>query len=277
MFEQQHIEASAGPDIKNFALVFYERRDFDFVPDASKVKYFGTIDLDKWHKDQVALLKQQVKQIRSMYPNGKIHVITNLASLPVSGVFVHQKQVDSSHLMKLEIYGFIDEPVMYIDTDIIMLKRFSEHHLVDNGGSFNLYVKYPTRSNYFTEHFVNKVCKQKLPASLPIDMWNCSVVHVLRPDKKISEEMKELHFAYFDNRQGILDMGRCSDSDELPTSLYSKLKSFKMAAFDDVAVNRVRLSLDSLWSKEVQSVHYSAVQKDLCLKEYPLVKRKMLL
>ena len=250
-------------DIRNFILTRYLRETWDNNPHHMN-KACGNMDMQKWHEVQEMLYKQQIKQLKYLYPKATIHVLTNDEKrLKEKDVTVHyKKDMPSCHLAKLNVYGLIDEPAMYIDNDIIIVRKWNQKEL-ETDAPFNLY-----RKN--SQEELQKWAKEKLPVD-GNGYFNAGIIWIKKPSKSLVETLQEYHEKYFSDREKIINLGGWADSDELPVTLYVYDKKYQMKKFKTVGVGRNQIKFDEM--KKFQSVHYGGLsQKMKCINEYNLIK-----
>ena len=252
--------------IDNFILVHYRRDAFDNMPEYEK-KANGNIDMVAWADIHFRLLRQQIAQIRSMYPRAKIHLITSELNVP-SNVICHWSPASpKNHICKLAIYDLLDEPAMYIDSDILLLRPFEEQHLTTTN-SFNTYRSHST-------YDFRKVASKELPFHIPCQP-NAGMVWIPKPSKALAQELYEIHSDYFNDKQRFLDNNYWADNDELALAFYIQKHQIKMNEFRDVSVPRSWPNLGDI--RQYHSIHYTGIEtswKKLCLVEYTEYKRKM--
>lgn len=179
-------------DIKNFILTRYTRDNFDNAPLSEKNK-IEKLNMNDWDHVQELLFKQQIKQLKKIYPNCSIHVITNNPEIKsYKNINVHLIECNSNHLCKLFAYGLLKEPSMYIDNDIIINKKFEEKHLPFEN-PFNFYMK-------SMPYNVQDLSPKKLPVLMD-HHYNGGIIWIPKPSSEIRDEIIELHKKYFSDRQ----------------------------------------------------------------------------
>lgn len=248
-------------EIKNFILTRYLRKTWDNMPQDVRNVY-GDMDMNKWDCVQEDLYKQQIKQIKSFYPKANIHVLTNDEKrLNEKDIIVHfKKDMPSSHISKLLVYGLLDEPAMYIDNDIIICRKWNDQEL-ETENPFNFYIQ-------SGKYNIQAIAKEKL--HVPLDNhWNAGVIWIKKPSKKLVEIFQEYHWRYFSDKKLIINHGNWADSDELPVALYIIENKLNMNLSKEIGVPRKRTNFESIIN--LQSIHYTGIDiedKKLCIKDY---------
>lgn len=213
-----------------------------------------TRDLDEYNTIQVKLLWQLADQIAVLYPKATLHIITNEDHVDRGNMVFHKLNFPPSHVAKIHMYGLLDEPCMYMDSDILFMDKFTEEEL-DCEGPFNFF-------GSLSRGDVQKNASKPLPCPVPV-LYNAGLVWIPRPSAAMVEEMMALHQEYFANDKEILV------GDEAAASLYVFLHDIKMKYEPRINVHRGRISNKDLSSQ--QTVHYSGYDiklKRLCLEEY---------
>ena len=139
--------------INNFILIHYCRDISKRAPISIKKEF-----IERWSDLQHVLLNRQIKRIRNLYPNAKIHILTNEKINFDSKVFIHCKNFNSDHTSKFLLFGLIDEPSIYLDSDLILIDRFPQQKF-----------KFDEPFNLFRSRFnpiLSNISSKKLPFSL---------------------------------------------------------------------------------------------------------------
>lgn len=230
------------------------------------IDHFITIlhDLRKDSNQYLFLLECFKEQINHFYPNSTIHILTNLYLEDYENVVHHTvPDMPKGFINKLLLYGLIDVPAMYMDCDIIILKKFEQEHLpVEN--PFNLY----------NIAFMTDFCKL---SSLPLDEsyrnschYNTGIAWIPKPDKQIVKDLFNIRNLYFSDPATFV--GKNILNDEHAVSFFVKYNGLEMKLNDDV--NRFRQEIELGDIQNNQSVHYLGHAKEnLFLEEYPMFKK----
>ena len=242
-------------DIRNFITIRWDKTEIEppppWITDCSK-------SLDKHIEIHEKLFAQFTKQIRIIYPKATLHVITNKPLKNKDKLIFHKMDVPSNHLSKLHMYGLIDEPAMYIDTDVIIVSKFLDKH-IDVSGPFNYYKSGGERSDLHTH------AKKDLPVQIKY-LYNAGLVWIASPSPKIVEDMQYLHEEYF-HRKEVEDRIGFQIGDEHSSSLYSAINNIKFHQFDEINVLRGHVTN----MQDCQTVHYTGYDlkhKEQCLDEF---------
>lgn len=204
------------------------------------------------------MLYRMIDQIKSFYPDARIHLMTNTAD-PIDGVILHYFDFESNHSSKFYLYGLLDVPAMYLDVDIVLLKPFKADHLVTES-PFNLYCV-----SFFND--LQKMSRKPLPVKTN-KVLNAGIIWIPRPSKQITQELIDIHTEYFSDVNYMLNQGNWPCVDEYALAVYIEKHSLKMNMSSEV--NRSRHSLrDLVEAKQCQTVHYPGISaKRLYEKEY---------
>ena len=204
--------------------------------------------LTEYYKDVGLYHELMIKQIDSLYENYEIHVITNVKEESTDKVIYHYfPDLIQSNYAKLMIYGLLDKPAMYLDNDIILVRKFEEKHLpMDN--AFNMYQEFD----------------MPLPKGFPSYMfdyphYNSGIVWVAKPDKEITEALFSVKDRFVVHEAGWA-------VDEYPLNFFIHAFGMKMHLFPEVDAYRKSTKIPL---KECQSIHYAGV-KELFLSELKL-------
>ena len=238
--------------IENFILIKYTKKSLDapdHVKDAPK--------LTDWNDYQELMFRTMLEQLNYFYPTSTIHIITNEKHKNTSKLIWHyQENLEANHNTKLSIYGLLDTPAMYIDSDILMVRPFQKQHL-SSTAPFNLY-------QYSNSRSLQSLCSKKLEFDSD-KQYNCGMVWISRPNKQIVTELWEIKNNYFNNR-GLIESQRAwYNNDEHPVSYFVSKYNLHMKMFDEV--NAFRTSCKNILKQ--QSIHYTGVHnKEKFVKEY---------
>lgn len=217
------------PTVKNFITTFYNKKSPD-----------GNIHESKLESTNILHYRLHLhlqKQLRYFYPNSKLHVITNDNMSNKKNVYYHKFNFKDSHILKLQMYGLLSEESIYLDSDIILFEKFKEEHL-PNQNDFNMY--------WYITMNLQQFAKIILPVSVN-KLYNAGVVYIPRPNKKITDDMLNIHYKYFNDNDLRV-------TDETSASIYMVLKNIEMTTNDMVNVQKSLCEFDL---KKKQSVHYT--------------------
>lgn len=243
------------PKIENFILIKYRKDNYD-APSSVKHKLPS---LDKWNELQDIIFETAISRLHLFYPDSTIHIITNETNKKNSDkIIFHQDDVPTNWSTKLLVYGLLDVPAMYLDTDILLLKPFEEKHL-RTAAPFNLYEMTSLRN-------LQMLSKKKLEFTCK-GQFNCGMIWISRPSKAIVEELQRIKKEYFNNKDLIESKKLWFHNDEYTVTYFVKKYNMKMKFFPGVNVFRDRCQFEDISS--FQSVHYASIDgKKLFLKEY---------
>lgn len=210
-----------------------------------------TRNLEEYNEIQIKLLQKLSNQIKVLYPKATLHIITNEDHQNKGNIHFHKFDFAPSHVAKNYMYGLLDEPAMYIDADVILVRKFTKKELS---------IDYPyTYFGGISGGNIKKLAKKPTPCDVE-KIYNAGMVWIQKPNKKITESMMNLHFEYFDN----YDV-----SDEASATLYTHLNNIQI--IPNFKINRSRSEIDEDEILHHQSVHYTGYDmqwKRLFFKEY---------
>jgi hypothetical protein len=193
------------PKIKNFLILDYSvhpkddgwiRMRRDRFPDSDRIAQlsFGFA----------------VRQLKRFYPQSFIHVLTNKPQSNSRNIVYHLDVEYSFPFCKLVIYRLLDEPFMYIDTDIILHRPFTHRHL-ETQNSFNLFTTLHGHTNWLAELI--------RPFPRPVtSRYNSGLIWVAQPDPGLTGELLRLREEYLPHTQ----------IDEFLLTLYIAERNLKM-------------------------------------------------
>jgi hypothetical protein len=195
-----------------------------------------------------------IEQIKTIYKDHRIHVLTNV-NMKKQGVVYHfDPDLEPNNYAKLKVFGLLDEPAIYVDSDVILVRRFLPEELPTDS-PFNLYQSYTDTSKLTPE-------MQTYPH------YNTGVMWIPRPDQKIVEALLSVRNKFMIHPNGWVN-------DEYPISWFVKENGLKMATGG--LVNRGREHLKASEVGKYQSVHYTGPQyKNLLPEELARLRLKML-
>lgn len=217
------------PTIKNFITTFYSKKSPDNNIHESKLESTNLLH----HRLHLHLQSQ----LRYFYPNSKLHVITNDDMPNKKNVYYHKFNFKDGHILKLQMYGLLSEESIYLDSDIILFDKFKKEHLPEEN-DFNMY--------WYINMNLQQFAKITLPVSVN-SLYNAGVVYIPKPNKKITDDMLNIHYNYFDDHDLRV-------TDETSASVYMVLKKINMITNNMVNVQKSLCKYDF---QKKQSVHYT--------------------
>jgi hypothetical protein len=241
-------------DVSNFILIKYARDVLDNKPPWESIDSQG----ERAYFDvQPVLFDLMVKQIRNIYPKAKIHVLTNDPSYKAEGLVVHVRDFTPNHTAKYLLYGLLDEPAMYLDSDIILLKKFPLRYLqIDT--PFTVFEA--TRNQD-----LQLLSARPLPAPTSV-VFNAGIIWIARPSQQVVEAMQKLQADHFDDRTLIESRGHWFLNDEYAMSAYISMIGHQPLC--GTGINVPRYSCDAEDIPLLQTVHYTGFgAKDKFMKE----------
>jgi hypothetical protein len=225
-----------------------------------------TFDMDGWDTPQTRAYYAHnskyhaltLKRIRELYPETKIHVLTNEEPERATGVTYHVLPTERNGYCKLEMFSMIDGPCMFVDNDVLLVRRFTEEELPDDA-PFNVYT----------------LCPEQLRENMPPILkefrhYNTGVVWLPRHDDRI---VSALNLAK-ERFRHVYKNGWVND--EFPISYVIQELGLKMSLFD--AVNKYRSDIKACDIGSYQSVHYTGPEvKQLYDQESRTFDKRMML
>lgn len=200
-----------------------------------------------YYKDLDQMHTLMIDQLTSFYPDCKIHVVTNEHKQNTANVIYHYRDTNTNYA-KLHMFGLLDEPAMYLDSDIILLRPWEEKHLQAEG-NFNLYQKFDVGlPEGFPEQY-------KFMYDYP--HHNSGMIWIPRPEKALSETLLAMA-----TRFPVHDGGWVAD--EYPTNYFIYAMGWKMNLFPEVNAYRKSTKVPL---RDCQSIHYAGC-KELFWDEY---------
>jgi hypothetical protein len=240
--------------ITNFILIKYTKKSLD-APD--HIKYVPKIG--DWNDCQETMFRIMIEQLNYFYPKSTIHIITNEKNKNTNRLIWHYNpNLETNHNTKLMIYGLLDAPAMYIDTDILIVRPFKAQHL-STSSPFNLY-------QYSNQRNLQNLCRKKLELTSD-KQYNCGLVWIPRPSKQIVAELWNIKNSYFNDRELIEQQHAFYNNDEHPISYFVAKYNLHMKMFKIVNAFRYKYREEEL--PNMQSIHYTGIKnKALFTKEY---------
>lgn len=223
------------PNIKNFITTKYTRKELGYLKN-----FYPSADnafLDNWNNLHERLHRHLEYQLKYFYPESHLHIITNENKLNTKKKTYYKFDFDDNHLIKLFMYGLLSEPAMYLDSDIILFRKFTEEELPKEN-DFNLY-------NYVNID-LEKLISMKLPISIK-KLYNAGIVYISNPNKKTTNDL----FSILENN---FTPKNCHITDEVCVSYFIGNKNIKMLEINEINIQK-SLCIKNFYEK--QSVHYS--------------------
>jgi hypothetical protein len=221
---------------------------------------FSKENYSRYLEQQYKLFEFSKQHIHKVYPKAHIHILTNQKHWKDNNYITHHvEDFPPTHTIKFKLYGLLKEPAMYLDTDIVINRKWAAHQLPTDT-PFNCY-SYSFDSNFDLQ--------SRSPIPLPCKvnkLLNAGMIWIPKPDKTIVEELTELHKKYFDFKDWLLTRKMICNDDERALSLYVCIHNMRMKIMPEVNMRRGDGPLD----KMAQSIHYCTKRaKDLMVKEVP--------
>ena len=220
--------------IKNFIIIKYKKDKLDMV--------VATEQQDLYLNCQDSLFDKMILQIRHHYPESNIHVLTNY-DFKCDGVIFHKINFKPNHCCKFLLYSLLDEPAMYIDCDVLMLRRFNESEL-ETVHPFKFY-------NISRQLDLSKISKN---ISGALTIYNAGIIWIPRPDKKITQDMQQIESDFFSDKDFCIKNEEWPYNDENAASLYVRNNNIYFEKSDTVGVIEFGIN------QSVQSIHYTGLE-----------------
>lgn len=206
----------------------------------------------EYYKDLEAMHELMLVQLTSLYPKCTIHVITNEHKENTANVVYHYRETNTNYA-KLHMFSLLDEPAMYVDCDIILLRPWEEKHLQAEG-AFTLYQPFDVG--------LPKGFPEQYEFMYQYQHYNSGMIWIPRPDKAMSELLTQMTSRFPVHEGGWV-------ADEYPINYFIYAMGWKMNLFPDVNAYRKSTKIPLA---ECQSLHYAGC-KELFWDEYRLLKR----
>lgn len=223
----------------NFILVHYKTE----YTSAKRMYYYNNLDL--YHD-------LMIWQISNLYANEKfeIHVITDVPKRSTENIIYHSfpDLVKNNHA-KLNIFGLLDKPAMYLDNDIILMRKFEEKHL-PNDSAFSLYQGFDIMREWKWPSFMYDYTH-----------YNSGMVWIPKPDKEITKTLFKFKDIFTIHEGGWAN-------DEFSISFFVHKFNMKMPVLPEVSAYR---KFSKIPLTKCQSIHYAGF-KELFLPELKLLK-----
>lgn len=208
-------------------------------------------NLGNYYRDNQKRYEIIIKRLKKLYPECKIHVITDKKNLHNVESYIFPN-LPRNNFAKLYIFGLLNEPAIYIDNDILLIKKFLPDDLKTEN-AFNLFAEYRNADYKSLSKFIKLKYKH----------YNTGVVFVNKPDKNITKEMLHLSKDFLIHKNGWVN-------DEYVISYYVHKYNLNMNLSNKINKYRSDIKFNELLS--YQSVHYTGESKELFFKEYIPVK-----
>jgi hypothetical protein len=216
--------------IENFILVRYDKKELNIADKLCTQLSPRRFEIQRY------LYAGCLKQIKKFYPKATIHVLTNKADSTPGVIYHVMETLPTNNLSKLQIFGLLEKPAMFIDCDVEICKLFEPHHLPTNI-PFNVYKTYNDAKITFYKHY------------------NTGVVWIPNPSKTIVQELITI------NQQHFSDPSMWLYNDEYPISYYIHNKRLQMKEYREV--NCLIAQEDAT---DAQTIHYSFQKEQLLQK-----------
>ena len=193
-----------------------------------------------YYKDLDLFHDLMIKQIYALYDDFEIHVITNVDKPSNNKVTYHYlPDLEKSNYAKLLMFGLLDKPAMYLDNDIILLRKFAEEHLPEEN-DFNLYQQFdvPIPDGY-------------PPFMYDYPHYNSGMIWIPRPNKQITEVLQKIKDK-FPKHEGDWT------ADEYPINYFIYAFAMKMKLFPEVNAYRKSTKIPL---KDCHSIHYAGIKE----------------
>jgi hypothetical protein len=203
-------------EIKNFILIKYDKTAGDDLQSGVDYNYHRLV--------QERLFDFMVDQLQRIYPRSYIHVITDKPIARGKMLISHCLSFPHNYLNKFLVWDLLDEPSMYLDTDIILHYPFLRHHIITEN-SFNLY-------NYFDQNIQEG---SRIPFVRPVlKHYNCGIIWIAKPSKGFSDVLLKIHEKYFSDDEYLVANGMMPNQDEHAVSFYVETTELEMKLFPEV-------------------------------------------
>lgn len=224
--------------LDNFILIYYEKDKLNHFELKRHEKYNPNLPIDfrlKIHKNLINLC---IKRIKDLYPKATIHLITD-KKRNWTNVIEHVFDNMNDHTAKFAMYGLLNDPAMYIDSDVLLVKPFSKKHL-DIDSPIN-----PYDFNHINTFIWNGEV---------YNHYHSGVVYVKNPSQAMQKEIEYLYNVAFKDTD-ILD-GK-SINDEYAMSMFISKRKLNITIFPgEVNVMYHERFNDLKEMMKCQSIHY---------------------
>ena len=254
--------------IDNFLLLYYANKDLTYVNGLKRSLYPKEQFHKLYSRIQKPFLNLCLKRIFDLYPNSKVHILTNKKIAIRSSLRNVYQHIDSdlprNHLAKLKLYNTIDEPCLYMDTDIVLHRRFLESEL-HCPGQFKMFQSYRM---------------EKLAAYLDLSdflAYNAGMIYIKEPSSQLVSDFEDIQKNVFCDLPKLDKHDLPQNVDEFAVSYWCMKNNIVMNPSPSVSFPRAHIkSLEQLVN--YQSVHYMHLKYKLMLvdefhKIYPIFFR----
>lgn len=190
---------------------------------------------------QEKLFWLMTRQLRIFYPQAKINVLTDEVGADPRLIY-HVNPIENNHMSKLQLFGLLDRPAMYLDCDLLIVRPFQTDEL-PLSLPFHVY-RTVTQPNW------------KILPQFDYPHHNNGVIWIPRPSQKLTKELIDLKEKHFADKKLYLN------NDEFVTNRYIHDMGWKMNLGTSVNIFRVWLQ-NKLDIDNCQSVHYVLAKESL--------------
>lgn len=217
---------------------------------------------------QINLLKISLSRIRFLYPASKIHLLTNIKeNLFFDFDFLHFFDFDSNHLIKFYIYGLLNEESIYLDSDVLVKRKFKFSEIQTN---FNFRLFNTSGDMSIPQISQGKYFKKS-------KVYNAGVVYIKKPEKKITETLFDIENKFFKDKKKLIEQGFWPYNDEYSLSIFLNDLNiyFEDSVFVNVPIHKISFKLND----QVQSIHYTGKlnNKKKYFKDYVSFFKKLII
>lgn len=205
------------PNVPNFLLIHYAHNPrLKDDPRLARQHQSGVVEHN---------FRFMVDQISRLYPKAFVHVLTDRKH-PSAGRLVYHRDLSYEYpMIKVKIYGAVDEPAMYTDTDVVFHRPFTRQHLENpHHPPFNLYTLLKNH-NAWTKNAVP-------PLPFPVKgRYNSGIAWIPQPDPHVERRLIDIKETYFPDprmRDGF------HVNDELLMTCYIEREGLKMNLVPEV-------------------------------------------
>lgn len=207
-------------------------------------QYQDSQNLKDYYSNSERHHRLMVRQIRNLYPDASIHVITDTQRKEDGVTWHYIPDLEKNNYAKLHVFSLLNEPAIYIDNDIILVRRFATEELPSQS-PFNLYQTY-------------KDVSRLTPEMQKYKHYNTGIIYIAKPSIAITDELLGLRDRFRIHKNGWVN-------DEYPISHFVHSHNLQMLEIDQVNKYREDIAPEAINS--YQSVHYTGC-KELLLAEY---------
>lgn len=243
-------------DIRNFILVYYKRWNLNLPPFAKTPAGWSP---DKLSIEQEFCYKAMLAQLKKMYPLATVHVITDEKFEDRGQVVCHHfPDMPKNHNCKFEAFGLLDEPAMFLDNDLVIVRPWEQKH-IECAGPINFYRR-DTRM----------IPLAQVADDVPFPEFQRHVggiTYIKNPSKDLVAELKGIRERYFSNQDRMFAARLWMDNEEHTLSFFVRYHSIPMSLWDEINYDRKWLAgFDEI--RNYHTVHWTGMDKALFLEEY---------